>query len=155
MHKSRFLNFSRGYLHSAVKSNEFSYSRIESNRVLKDLSKAGRIDDARNLFDKMLDRDDFSWNTMVAGYANSGRFTEAEKLFYETPVKSSITWTGLISGYCKYGFENEAFELFWEMKLQGQKPESIHIRECSRAVFNKGFASKGGTNSWLCDKDLV
>ncbi|KAJ6334910.1 hypothetical protein OIU78_011702 [Salix suchowensis] len=143
MHKSRFLNFSRGYLHSAVKSNEFSYSRIESNRVLKDLSKAGRIDDARNLFDKMLDRDDFSWNTMVAGYANSGRFTEAEKLFYETPVKSSITWTGLISGYCKYGFENEAFELFWEMKLQGQSPSQYTLGSVLGLCSTKGLLQKG------------
>ena len=143
MHKSRFLNISRDYLHSAAKSNGFSYSRLESNRVLKDLSKRGRIDDARNLFDKMLDRDEFSWNTMVAGYANSGRLTEAKKLFYETPMKSSITWTSLLSGYCRYGFENEAFELFLEMQLEGQRPSQYTLGSVLGLCSTNGLLQKG------------
>ncbi|CAK7348020.1 unnamed protein product [Dovyalis caffra] len=143
MQKSRFLNFSRDYLHSVAKSNGFSYTRLESNRFLNDLSKFGRIDDARKLFDKMLERDEFSWNTMVAGYANSGRFNEAKKLFYETPLKSSITWTSLVSGYCKYGFEHEAFELFWQMQFEGQRPSQYTLASVLGLCSQKGLLQKG------------
>ncbi|MFS7955183.1 putative tetratricopeptide-like helical domain superfamily [Helianthus anomalus] len=41
----------------------------------------------------MPERDDFTWNIMIAGYANSRKITNAHKLFDETPMKSSITWS--------------------------------------------------------------
>ncbi|CAN1809334.1 Pentatricopeptide repeat-containing protein At4g02750 [Linum perenne] len=63
----------------------------------------GRLDEARHLFDEMPDKDEFTWNTMVAAYANAGRFTEARKVFHDCPIKSSITWSGLIAGYCRHG----------------------------------------------------
>ncbi|CAN1809330.1 Pentatricopeptide repeat-containing protein At4g02750 [Linum perenne] len=72
----------------------------------------GRLDEARHLFDEMPDKDEFTWNTMVAAYANAGRFTEARKVFHDCPIKSSITWSGLIAGYCRHGCGTEAFELF-------------------------------------------
>ena len=60
----------------------------------------------------MPERDEFSWNTMIAAYANSAKLTEAIELFKETPIKSTITWNSLISGYCLRGMEIEAFDLF-------------------------------------------
>ncbi|GLT79575.1 hypothetical protein SLA2020_510580 [Shorea laevis] len=113
----------------------FVQEKLNLNRVLNDLSKSGRIYEARQLFDEMPERDEFSWNTMVAAYANSGRLTEARKLFGQVPVKSSITWNSLISGCCQCGLEIEAFELFWEMQFQGRKPNQYTmgslLRLCS------------------------
>ncbi|KAH7522620.1 hypothetical protein FEM48_Zijuj07G0158100 [Ziziphus jujuba var. spinosa] len=103
-------------------------SKFESNRLLNELNKSGRIDEARKVFNKMLDRDEFTWNTMIAAFANSGRLDEARKLFDESPIRSSITWSSLISGYCRNGCEVEAFELFWRMQLEGKMPSQGHPR---------------------------
>ncbi|CAN1809327.1 Pentatricopeptide repeat-containing protein At4g02750 [Linum perenne] len=79
----------------------------------------GRLDEARHLFDEMPDKDEFTWNTMVAAYANAGRFTEARKVFHDCPIKSSITWSGLIAGYCRHGSFEDSINLFCEMKVTG------------------------------------
>ncbi|KAB1214427.1 hypothetical protein CJ030_MR5G003237 [Morella rubra] len=110
-------------------------SIVSSNRLLGELSKSGRLDEARKMFDTMSDRDEFSWNTMIAAYANSGRLAEARNLFEETPRRSSVTWSSLISGYSRYGCEMEAFELFGEMRVEGKNVSqytlSSVLRGCS------------------------
>ncbi|CAL9007022.1 unnamed protein product [Prunus brigantina] len=143
---SRVLNFSHKanqfkhkelahLIHSIVDSTQ---SKFQANLLLNDLSKSGRLDEARQLFDKMPSRDEFSWNTMIAAYANSGRLNEAKQLFDVTPSKTSITWSSLISGYCRNECESEAFVLFWQMQLEGHRPSQYTLgsvlRLCSTLV---------------------
>ncbi|KAL0653108.1 hypothetical protein Bca4012_095799 [Brassica carinata] len=105
---------SRNYIHSnAVRSNLHS-----TNLKLGDLSKSGRIEEARQLFDKMSDKDEYTWNTMIVAYSSSGRLSEAKHLFHRNPVKNTISWNALISGHCKNGNKDEALSLFWEMQFQ-------------------------------------
>lgn len=128
------------YVHNAV---SITQSTFELNRVLNDLSKSGRIDEARDLFDKMSDRDEFTWNTMISGYANSGRLDDAKILFNEIPLKKSITWSSLISGYCQCGCDIEAFELFWKMLIEGQKPSQYTMGSILRLCSLKGLLQRG------------
>lgn len=152
MYKVRTLNLYLGpfeqlnlthLFHSIANPVGSSISRIESNLFLNKLSKCGRIDEARYMFDKMPCRDEFAWNTMIAAYANSGRLTEAKQLFHEAPLKSSITWTSLISGYCTHGCEIEAFEWYWQMQLAGQKPNTYTLGSVIRLCSTMGFLRRG------------
>lgn len=102
-------------------------SLFECNRVLQELSKAGRIDDAQKLFDEFPHRDEYTWNTMIAAYSSSGRLADASNLFASVPTKSSVTWSSLISGYCQHQHASEAFRLFWKMRLEGDKPSQFTL----------------------------
>ncbi|XP_065864874.1 pentatricopeptide repeat-containing protein At4g21065 [Euphorbia lathyris] len=124
-------------------STRNSSSTIDFNRHLNDLSKGGNIDDARHLFDKMPHRDEFSWNIMLAAYANSGRLMEANQLFHQAPLKSSITWSSLISGYCKHGCEIEAFELYRKMKFEGYRPNQYTLGSLLRLCSRTGLIRRG------------
>ncbi|XP_010523729.1 PREDICTED: pentatricopeptide repeat-containing protein At2g03880, mitochondrial [Tarenaya hassleriana] len=131
----------RGFPLKSFEDHIHSYAgraKLDSNLVLTEFSKSGRVDEARQLFDKMPERDEFSWNTMIAAYSNSGRLVEAIQLFDRNPVKSTISWNALISGYCLYGRETEAFELFWGMQLDGRYPNQFTLgsvlRMCSSMV---------------------
>ncbi|XP_042964004.1 pentatricopeptide repeat-containing protein At2g03880, mitochondrial [Carya illinoinensis] len=132
------------HVHSMVNS-KFDSNRLLSNRLLNDLSKSGRIDEARKMFDNMFNRDEFSWNTMIAAYANSGRLAEAKKLFNETPNRSSITWSSLISGYCRYGCEMEALDLFREMLYEGLKLSQYTLGSALRGCSVLGLLQVGET----------
>ncbi|KAK8268924.1 hypothetical protein V6Z11_D11G098000 [Gossypium hirsutum] len=120
-----------------------SQSKIDSNWVLNELSKSGRINEARKLFDKMPERDEFTWNTLIAAYATSGKLTEAIQLFKETPIKSSITWNLLISGYCLHGMETEAFHLFSRMQFEGQRPNQYTMGSILRLCSTLGLLQRG------------
>ncbi|CAK8575039.1 unnamed protein product [Lathyrus sativus] len=61
--------------------------RQEGNVVLCNVMidgyvKIGKIDAARELFDKMVERSVVSWNAMISGYAQNGFFMEAVDLFH-------------------------------------------------------------------------
>ncbi|EXC35441.1 hypothetical protein L484_026747 [Morus notabilis] len=53
----------------------------ELNSRLKELVKTGHLNDARNLFDEMPQRDEISWTNMISGYVNYSHAPEALKLF--------------------------------------------------------------------------
>ncbi|KAI3693937.1 hypothetical protein L1987_76893 [Smallanthus sonchifolius] len=114
-----------------------------SNQRLNELCKSGRINEAQHLFDEMPERDEFTWNTMIAGYANSGKVTDAHKLFDESPNKSSITWSSLISGYCKLGMEHDSMRLFYEMQCEGYSPSQFTLGSVLRMCSANGLLSRG------------
>ncbi|KAL6569478.1 hypothetical protein OROMI_013992 [Orobanche minor] len=116
---------------------------IHANKYLGELLKWGQIDEARNMFDEMPERDEFTWNTIIAGYANSGRPVEARQLFEENPKRSAITWSSLVSGYCKMGCEIESFRLFYEMQHEGYKPNQFTLGSVLRLCSIKGLLSRG------------
>ncbi|XVE73913.1 hypothetical protein DITRI_Ditri11bG0156800 [Diplodiscus trichospermus] len=91
----------------------------------------------------MSERDEFTWNTMIAAYANSGKLTEAIEVFKETPIKSSISWNSLISGYCRRGMEIEAFGLFWGMQFEGQRPNQYTMGSILRMCSTLGLLQRG------------
>ncbi|VVB06471.1 unnamed protein product [Arabis nemorensis] len=146
--------FGNYYIHSYA-----SRTKFDSNLVMRDLSKSGQVDEARQLFDKMPERDEFTWNTMIAAYSNSGRFADAKELFFRNPVKKTISWNALISGYCKYGSKDEAFSLFWEMQFHGSKPNeysfgSLLMMCASLALLLRGEQIHGYTIKTWFDLDV-
>eukprot|EP01018_Ginkgo_biloba_P039897 Gb_15476 [translate_table: standard] len=75
----------------------------------------GRIEDARQLFDRMVRRDVVSWTAMVSGYAQNGRIDDARGLFDKMPERNVISWTAMLSGYIQNGRIDEAYRLFEKM----------------------------------------
>ncbi|XP_023638440.1 pentatricopeptide repeat-containing protein At2g22070 [Capsella rubella] len=127
-------------------NNIHSYAdrtKLHSNLVLGDLSKSGRVNEARQLFDKMPERDEFTWNTMIVAYSKSGRLSDAEHLFRSNPVKNTISWNALISGYCNHGPEDEAFRLFWEMQFEGIKPNEYTLGSVLRLCTSLALLLRG------------
>ncbi|KAI4352564.1 hypothetical protein L6164_006801 [Bauhinia variegata] len=62
-------------------SDGFEPDMYMRNRVLLVHAKCGLMNDARKLFDEMLERDLVSWNTMITGLIDSGNYSEAFRLF--------------------------------------------------------------------------
>lgn len=118
-------------------------SIFTSNLLLNELYKSGRISEARQVFEEMPDKDEFSWNTMITAYANIGRLNEARQLFNATPNRTCITWSSLISGYCRYGLEMEALELFWQMQVEGLMPNKYTWGNVLRVCSSFSLLQKG------------
>ncbi|KAK7394850.1 hypothetical protein VNO78_15391 [Psophocarpus tetragonolobus] len=141
-HPFKLMSFLR-FIHASIAD---SYKSIyNSNQLLSGLSKSGRIDDARKVFDKLPQRDEYTWNIMISGYVNVGRLVEARELFNGLSNRSSITWSSLISGYCRFRFgcEAEAFDLFRWMRLEGQKPSQYTLGSILRVSSALGLIHNG------------
>lgn len=131
------------YSRSFTNSLGITPSNFDANQRLNSLCKSGRIQEAHQLFDEIPNRDEFTWNTMIAAYSNSGKLVEAKQLFDETPKRSSITWSSLISGFCRYGHETEALHFFWQMQYEKHKPSQFTLGSVLRMCSTNCLLSKG------------
>ncbi|KAK7390543.1 hypothetical protein VNO78_25851 [Psophocarpus tetragonolobus] len=59
----------------------FVHNMLELNSELKQLVKQGQLCKARNMFDKIANRDEVSWTTLIGGYVNASDSYEALLLF--------------------------------------------------------------------------
>ncbi|XP_047047035.1 pentatricopeptide repeat-containing protein At2g35030, mitochondrial-like [Lolium rigidum] len=88
----------------------------DPNRRTADLAAAGRVLDARSLFDRTADRDVVSWTALVAAYARHGMLQDARALFDRPDARRNVvTWTALLSGYARARCIDEARALFERM----------------------------------------
>eukprot|EP01018_Ginkgo_biloba_P037440 Gb_29880 [translate_table: standard] len=65
-----------------IKSGYGSNLSVENSLVAM-YAKCGHIELARHVFDKMSERDEISWNTVIMGYVQNGHANDALTLFHE------------------------------------------------------------------------
>ncbi|GAB2273690.1 hypothetical protein Dimus_008471 [Dionaea muscipula] len=88
---------------------------LQCNKRIQLLSLLGRVDEARQLFEKMTVKDPVTWNSMISGYMRNNQLTEAQLLFDASPGKDVRTWTTLLTGYSKAGCIDKARRVFESM----------------------------------------
>ncbi|XP_068655556.1 pentatricopeptide repeat-containing protein At4g02750-like [Aristolochia californica] len=88
---------------------------FNQNLRISHLSKAGRIEEAVHVFEKMTRRNTVTWNSMISGCAKNGRVVDARRLFDQMPVKNLVSWNTMLAGYLHNDLVSEAAELFDRM----------------------------------------
>ncbi|GMH01154.1 hypothetical protein Nepgr_002993 [Nepenthes gracilis] len=117
--------------HAGVVRHGFGLD-IVANTALVDLySKWGRIEDARNVFDRMSNKNIISWNALIAGYGNHGRGVEAVELFdkmlREEMKPNHVTFLAVLSACSYSGLSNHGWEIFHSMSREHKiKPRAMH-----------------------------
>eukprot|EP01018_Ginkgo_biloba_P032183 Gb_07290 [translate_table: standard] len=105
--------------------------------------KCGSIKHAREVFDKMLERNVVSWTAMIAGYAQIGSVDEALKPFEKMPERNVVSWNAMIAGYTENEFWDEALKLFQKMQLKGVKPDPVTFSSGLPACSNLAALQRG------------
>jgi len=72
-------------IHEEITRSGFQSDVFVESALVDMYAKCGRIKKARDIFEKMPQRNDVSWTTMIAGYAQNGYIYEAQKLFQVIP----------------------------------------------------------------------
>ncbi|ESW31026.1 hypothetical protein PHAVU_002G202800 [Phaseolus vulgaris] len=93
----------------------FRRNVISWNSMMMSYVKAGDIVSARELFDRMVERDTCSWNTVISGYVQISNMDEASKLFREMPSPDVLSWNSIVTGFAQNGNLNLAKDFFEKM----------------------------------------
>eukprot|EP01018_Ginkgo_biloba_P010984 Gb_29028 [translate_table: standard] len=88
---------------------------VSWNEMITNYARDGRIEDARQVFDKMPKRSIVSWNAMITGYSCNGRVNDARQLFDIMPERDVVSWNAMLSGYIRNGKLKDARHLFDHM----------------------------------------
>ncbi|CAK7346846.1 unnamed protein product [Dovyalis caffra] len=98
------------------------------NFVVTGLSKAGKMELARSVFERMLVRSEVLWNSMVSRYVKVGDVKTARNIFYQMPEKSVVSSTALITGYTIVGNPESVSYLFYQMPVKCSYMEFYDFR---------------------------
>ncbi|KAL8263512.1 hypothetical protein R6Q59_021642 [Mikania micrantha] len=101
-------------VHGLLKKTELSSELYLQNCLICMYVKCGFVELARQVFDRMLERDTVSFNTMIDGYVKGGMVLLARELFDSLPLKMKNlrSWNCMISGY---GIVEDGFQMAWEL----------------------------------------
>lgn len=88
----------------------------------------------------MPDKNEVSWNAMIAGYVQSQQIEKARELFDQMPSRNVSSWNTMVTGYAQSGNIDQARILFDEMPR----------RDCiSWAAMIAGYAQNGQSEEAL------
>ncbi|CAH2034936.1 unnamed protein product [Thlaspi arvense] len=110
------------HLHCVIAKTTACYDPdlILQNSLVSMYAKCGAIEDAYEIFSKMVRRDTVSWNSMIMGLSHHGLADKALKLFKEmldSEMKpNSVTFLAVLSGCSHSGLITQGLELFKAMK---------------------------------------
>lgn len=105
--------------------------------------KCGCINSTHTLFDRMLDRDVISRNSMLNGYTINGDVDGFVRLVAEIEaggmMPNLITCNTMISGYVFCGRAKEALHCFHKMQSMGVKPDVVSCNVLVSALSQSGY----------------
>lgn len=114
----------------------FERNVVSWNSMIMSYVKVGDMSSARELFNKMEDRDNFSWNTMISGYVHVSDMEAAVKLFSEMATPDALSWNSIISGFAQAGNMGLALDFFRRMPQKSRVSWNTIIAGYER---NAGF----------------
>lgn len=123
-------------------------SQLESDVVVESAlldmySKCGRIDYASKVFNSMSQKNEFSWNSMISGYARHGLGEKALEIFEEMQRNGAcpdhVTFVSVLSACSHAGLVDRGLDYFEMMEDHGILP---HIEHYSCVIDLLGRAGK-------------
>lgn len=133
-------------LHSYAFKIGGSRSILVGNSLIELYAKCGRLADAQKIFEGMLEKDVFSWNSMIGGYAQAGYCGKAYELFSRMESlgvhRNVVTWNVMISGCIQNEDEDQAMDLFNMMEADGIKRNTATWNTLIAGSLQNGDANK-------------
>ncbi|KAJ6683219.1 hypothetical protein OIU74_021307 [Salix koriyanagi] len=98
----------------------------------------GNVEEAKDVYDRMPERNVIASNSMIVLFSKKGNVEEACKLFNEMKQKDLVSWSALISCYEQNEMYGEALILFKEMNASGIMVDEVVmlsvLSACSRLL---------------------
>eukprot|EP01018_Ginkgo_biloba_P008781 Gb_27830 [translate_table: standard] len=124
-------------IHSDIVRIGYESDVFVGNALVDMYAKCGKIENARQVFDKMYQRDVVTWNVMIAGYGQNGYGEEALKLFSQMQLDgvkpNVVSWNTVIGACTQSENAEEALNYFRQMVLEAAKPSSVTIASVLKA----------------------
>ncbi|KAJ7568858.1 hypothetical protein O6H91_01G050800 [Diphasiastrum complanatum] len=144
-------------LHSDIIKSGFESNVIIENALVDMYAKCGCIEDARQIFNNMHERDVVSLTAMIAGYAQQGLGKEALALYkqmkqegvqpnsvtYVVLLKACASLAALEQGYAQHGLGKDALALLERMQRENIKPNQVTYVSVLSACSHSGIVDKG------------
>ncbi|KVH88124.1 pentatricopeptide repeat-containing protein At2g13600 [Cynara cardunculus var. scolymus] len=105
-------------IHARIIKSRFCSETFILNRLIDVYGKSDFVDDAYKVFDRMPERNIFSWNAVLSTLTNAALLDEANQIFESMPVTDQCSWNSMVSGFAQHDRFDESVEFFVSMHAQ-------------------------------------
>ncbi|CAM8972638.1 unnamed protein product [Rhodiola kirilowii] len=131
-------------VHALVVKTGFELNLSVGNSVLYFYSVFSKLVDAHKVLEEMPERDEFTWNSLLCGYAKNGYMSKAVEIFERIPLKNDVSWTVMVSGFVGDGRFMDAVKCFDDLIGEGKvKPNEAVIVCVLSACAHLGALDRG------------
>ncbi|XP_024528077.1 pentatricopeptide repeat-containing protein At4g02750 [Selaginella moellendorffii] len=103
-------------LRAEIERTHLARNRYLTNVLVETLGKFGQLEEVSQVFARIRQPNVFSWNIMVAAYAQNGRLEESRDMFEEKMAERDVvSWTTMVAAYAQSKQLEEAQGLFDRM----------------------------------------
>ncbi|KAJ6801318.1 pentatricopeptide repeat-containing protein, chloroplastic isoform X2 [Iris pallida] len=119
--------------HAGMVRNGYGADLVANTALIDLYRKWGRMEDARNVFDRMPRRNLRSWNALIGGYGAHGMGEEAVALFDRLTEKkglvpNQVTFLAVLNACSSSGLSGKGLEIFKSMAEDPRtKPRAMHF----------------------------
>lgn len=117
-------------IHQYIKERGLEINLSLATALVDMYAKCGQLEQSRELFDSMPEKDVISWNVMISGYGMHGHAKSAIEIYQEMEVSNlkpnSLTFLSLLSACNHSGLVEEGKHLFYKMQDYSLKPNLKH-----------------------------
>ncbi|KZV45967.1 pentatricopeptide repeat-containing protein [Dorcoceras hygrometricum] len=107
-------------VHSKIVKYGVGCSVFVANCLINMYGKCGFTTEATTVFQEMVEKDNISWNSVIAANARNGKVEQAFAFMHQMPEPDTISYNELIDGIARYGAMEEAITELSKM----QDPDS-------------------------------
>lgn len=108
-------------VHMSIDASSLNSDLFVQNALISMYGKCGDLETAHSIFNRMLIKDEISWNSIISEYASKGMWNEAFELFksmQEAGIQPNvITWNTVAGGCLRTGNFKWALELIRQMRV--------------------------------------
>lgn len=102
-------------VHARITKTSFASEIFINNRLIDVYAKCRSLEDVRKLFDRLPQRNIFSWNSFLTALTKSGFLDEAASIFHSMPQRDQCSWNSIVSGFAQHDRFHEALDYFVKM----------------------------------------
>ncbi|XP_057873045.2 pentatricopeptide repeat-containing protein At3g24000, mitochondrial-like [Cryptomeria japonica] len=110
-------------IHQSIKDSGILSDIVVATALVDMYAKCGSIDKAHEIFDRMPQRDVFSWTAMITGYAQNGFVEKALETFKQMQLAgvkpNSTTFSSILSACAKMGTLEHGMNIHQSIKDKG------------------------------------
>lgn len=120
------LNLGRG-VHAEILSLGFESHKPIQIGLVELYCGCEMMDDAKQVFDEMPQRDVVAWNMMIRGFCKRGDVEMGLNFFWQMNERSIVSWNSMIASLAQSGRDNDALKLFRELWDEGFNPDDATL----------------------------
>ncbi|KAJ8899893.1 hypothetical protein K2173_019596 [Erythroxylum novogranatense] len=125
-------------VHKYVIENQIKIDVSFCNALIGFYAKCGSLEYARELLDKMPEKDDVTYSAIISGYMVHGFVQKGLELFKEMESPRLNVWNAVISGLVQNNSHESALDLGRQMQTFGLRPNTVTLSSilCALSKFS-------------------